>query len=56
MSDNEEPMQLTVFGDEQPLSEVPHMNCTRSKNCPAPADAHADDCPVELALREEMGF
>lgn len=30
--------------------------CTRDANCRALADAHQDDCPVELKLREELGF
>lgn len=49
-------MQLTVFGTELPTSEVPHLNCTRTANCPAPADGHADDCPREQELRDEFGY
>jgi hypothetical protein len=49
-------MQTTIFGDEQPMSQVPHLNCTKKADCPAPADAHDPDCPVEQKLREIYGF
>ncbi len=49
-------MQLTVFGGEEPASEVPHMNCTNDEACKAPVDAHMDTCPVEKDLRKTYGF
>lgn len=55
MSD-EQDMQLDIFNVETPTSEVPHLNCTRTKDCPAPADAHAEDCPVEQELLNDIGF
>ncbi len=49
-------MQTTIFGDEVPLHELPHLNCTNDEKCKAPVDAHLDTCPVEKRLREELGF
>ena len=52
----DEPMQITIFGDELPSSEIPRMNCSNDENCQARADEHIETCPVEQRLREELGF
>lgn len=49
-------MQINLFGEEKPTSEVPYLHCTGEPDCPAPADAHRDDCAKEQALREEFGY
>ncbi len=56
MTDNEEPMQLDIFGGVRPTSEIPRMNCTNDTNCKAEADEHNETCPVERELRETFGF
>ncbi len=49
-------MQINIFGEELPTSEIPRMNCTNDENCKAEADEHAPDCPVEVRLKDELGF
>ncbi len=51
-----EPMQTDLFGGERPSAEIPRMNCSNDESCQAEADEHEDTCPVELRLRDELGF
>ncbi len=53
---SDEPMQMTVFGDEVPMHKLPHLNCTNDEKCQAPVDAHLETCPIEQRLREEFSF
>ena len=35
---------------------LPLVFCTQDAMCGAEADGHLPDCPVELRLRDELGF